>query len=69
MNNQITVTVNGKTITCSKHSVVADVLTQYTLDTNFALAVNNQFVGKENYHLHQLNRGDKIDIFTPIVGG
>lgn len=44
-------------------------LTNIELNTSFALAVNQTFVGKPAYATTWLNENDSVDIMLPIQGG
>ncbi len=37
--------------------------------SGFAVAINHEFVPKQNYGAIKLKAGDKIDIVTPMQGG
>jgi sulfur carrier protein len=37
--------------------------------STFAVAVNGDFVGKEEYDTTLLNNGDSLDVLQPIQGG
>jgi len=41
---------------------------EYT-ESNFAAAVNQQFVPRSHYHKTVLNDGDHIDVIAPMQGG
>ena len=36
---------------------------------SFALALNGDFIGKDDYAITELQNNDSIDILFPIVGG
>lgn len=36
---------------------------------SFALALNGDFIGKDDYAITELKNNDSIDILFPIVGG
>lgn len=44
-------------------------LPEKQLQQSFALALNGNFVGKEDYANTDLKNNDSIDILFPIVGG
>lgn len=37
--------------------------------STFAVALNGDFVGKEDYQKTMLNNGDSLDVLQPIQGG
>lgn len=37
--------------------------------TNFAVAVNEQFISKARYIAFELHDGDKVELVTPMQGG
>jgi len=41
----------------------------YKLDSAFACAINNIFVPRQQWPERALQKGDRIDIVTPITGG
>ena len=66
--------INGTALTLdTEQVVVADALSlfrqQSSLPALFALALNGNFVGQQQYASTLLNAGDSIDIFSPIQGG
>ncbi len=66
---RITIILNGKATNYPKNTSIAEALIAYPLPNNFALAVNDNFVAKSEYRHYLLKTGDKLDIFSPIVGG
>lgn len=66
----ITITLNDQTL-----SVAADTSLQKLLESKqllcdySAVAINRQFVSRENYHARQLQAGDVIDVVAPMQGG
>jgi len=68
--------INGKQVTIqntdSQHvvsQVLTEFLSEYQQQTTFAVALNSDFVGKENYDQTPLKDGDIIDVLFPIQGG
>lgn len=66
----ITITINGETERCAPPENL-QVWLQYrkTLPKYFAVAVNGQFVAKENYHQQAIEHGCEIEILIPMQGG
>lgn len=59
--------------TTSKQSyidkVLAKVLPVNKQQQSFALALNGEFIGREDYQYTAVNENDSIDVLFPIVGG
>jgi len=49
--------------------VLAKALPKGQLEQSFALALNGEFVGREDYPNTAVNGRDRIDLLFPIVGG
>ncbi len=49
--------------------VLAKTLPKSQLEQSFALALNGEFVGREDYVKTTVNNRDSIDLLFPIVGG
>ncbi|NQZ09961.1 MAG: sulfur carrier protein ThiS [Algicola sp.] len=45
------------------------VITQFGAGGQFAVALNGQFVSKQNYPQTMVSADDKIEILSPIQGG
>lgn len=66
----IEVFINGQAQKLSKNSSVEDAINQWqTQSTQFAVALNQQFVPKPSRASQQLENGDQLEIVTPIQGG
>ncbi len=66
--------INGTVYTLSDENPVniADALVLYfnnAPQSTFAVALNSDFVGKDDYLLTLLAHGDSLDILQPIQGG
>ena len=67
--------INGATLELDgkENKVVALALSQYLNDIqkkmSFAVAINGDFIAKENYATTTLNNNDSLDVLFPIVGG
>ncbi len=66
--------INGQTIVVDhQHATVWQALQQYLTkeqqQQSFAIALNGDFVSKNNYQSTALKTGDAIDILFPIQGG
>jgi len=63
--------INGQShqvaISCTVEQALT--LANIELNTSFALAVNQTFVGKPAYATTWLNENDSVDIMLPIQGG
>ncbi len=67
--------INGATLNLdgNETKVVALALSQYLNDIqkkmSFAVAINGDFLAKEDYVTTALNNNDSLDVLFPIVGG
>jgi len=50
-------------------TALAVFLTGEQQQQSFAVALNGDFVGKEDYQETSINQGDSIDVLFPIQGG
>ncbi len=69
-NETITVTVNGESVTCSRHTPVAEVITQ--LDYNpqlVAIEYNGEILHRQHWSNTLVNQGDQLEIVTIVGGG
>ena len=44
-------------------------LSETQQDATFAVALNSEFVGRDEYQTTTINQGDSIDVLFPIQGG
>ncbi|KGJ99348.1 sulfur carrier protein ThiS [Thalassotalea sp. ND16A] len=71
----INIFINGESIslTDSSNNTLTDALTIYqqqnTALSNFALALNGEFISRADHPNTALKPNDSIDIFAPIQGG
>lgn len=69
----IEVLINGQAQEVAEGSnieqIVEQIVEQFAGSGPFAVALNGQFVGKENYAKTAVTKADKIDILSPIQGG
>lgn len=63
------VSLNGNIIELADKATLIDLLQQNPMTEPFAIAVNTNFVAKENYAKFELKTGDLIDIVQAVVGG
>ncbi|NQZ79807.1 MAG: sulfur carrier protein ThiS [Colwellia sp.] len=66
--------INGQNQTINaEQTTLAAALSLFLNDrqikSSFAVAVNGDFIGKDNYHNTALQANDSIDVLFPIVGG
>ncbi|MGJ8692507.1 MAG: sulfur carrier protein ThiS [Thalassotalea sp.] len=67
--------INGNTysLTATNSNTVASALelflTEQQTQLSFAVALNGQFVSKQNYGETSIKPNDALDILFPIVGG
>ena len=68
--------INGNTVELAKNAasvniqmVLENSLPESQQQQSFALAVNGDFIGKDDYAITELKNNDSIDILFPIVGG
>lgn len=62
-------TVNNQPIDIGDNSTLSCVITQFGAAGQFAVALNGQFVSKQNYQQTPVSADDKIEILSPIQGG
>lgn len=60
--------VNGQVVDFDGKTV-ADLVCQQKCVAPFAVAVNTEFVAKNQYESTVLNENDQVDIVRPVVGG
>ncbi|MCJ8270929.1 MAG: sulfur carrier protein ThiS [Psychrosphaera sp.] len=62
-------TVNNQPVDIGDNSTLLCVITQFGAGGQFAVALNGQFVSKQNYRQTPVSADDKIEILSPIQGG
>lgn len=61
--------LNGNATQTSAQTL-ADLLSEMNMDNeSFAIAINQQFVPKENYAHQIIDHGDTIEVLSPMQGG
>lgn len=65
----IEILVNGQARKVAMDESIEHLIAQYAGGGPIAVALNGQFVGKENYAKTTVVANDKIDILSPIQGG
>ena len=65
----IEVFINDKAQQVAKGVSIEQLVSQFAGAGPFAVALNGEFVGKENYDKTAVSDKDKIDILSPIQGG
>jgi len=66
--------INGESVSllvseANVQQALEDFLSEDQQQTSFAVALNQEFVGKSQYQTTAVNKGDSIDILFPIQGG
>ena len=73
--------INGKSFTldftgskpetdgCFIAQALTQFLNEYQQQTTFAVALNSDFVGRDDYAQTPIKEGDSIDVLFPIQGG
>ncbi|WNC70606.1 sulfur carrier protein ThiS [Thalassotalea psychrophila] len=68
--------INGQSFPLTKNgNTLEQAINQYmdsqnkSLDLSFAVALNGNFISKDDYAQTKLNDGDSIDVLFPIQGG
>ena len=66
--------INGKSYALGHetHISVTAALALYFIEpqqSTFAVALNGDFVGKEDYDITRVKNGDSLDVLQPIQGG
>ncbi|BCE01246.1 sulfur carrier protein ThiS [Marinicellulosiphila megalodicopiae] len=68
--NNINISVNGEQKTVEKNKNLSEILTFLNIEKRMiSIAVNSDFVPREQYKELIINEKDAIDILTPIAGG
>ena len=67
--NGNTVKLTDATAPVNIEAALVQALPEKQLQQSFALALNGDFVGKDDYANTELANNDSIDILFPIVGG
>ncbi|MCP3678815.1 MAG: sulfur carrier protein ThiS [Gammaproteobacteria bacterium] len=66
----ITITLNDQTLTVAANTSLQQLLENRQLLCDYsAVAINRQFIGRDDYRLRQLQAGDIIDVVKPMQGG
>jgi len=66
----INVLLNGESNRLNKPETLDIALTEWDyLDGCYAVAVNETFVPRSQYHQQLINEGDRIDVVSPLEGG
>lgn len=65
----IEILINGQAQEVAMGARIEQLVEQFAGSGPFAVALNGQFVGKENYAKTMVVAADKIDILSPIQGG
>ncbi|WNO11028.1 sulfur carrier protein ThiS [Teredinibacter sp. KSP-S5-2] len=61
--------LNGNATQTSAQTL-ADLLSEINMnDESFAIAINQQFIPKENYANKIIDHGDTIEVLSPMQGG
>lgn len=62
--------INNEPIEARANSPLAEVLAHWpALPSQYAVAVNGQFVPRHQYPSYTLQNGDQIDVVVPVSGG
>ncbi len=65
----IELVVNGQKLHTQAETLIALLKEQGVIDKKYAVAVNESFVARAQYHDCQLSSGDRIELVTPMQGG
>jgi len=67
---KIIISVNGETKNIQKQLTLSSVLNELLIDKRMiSIAVNSDYIAKDQYDSLTINENDLIDILTPIAGG
>lgn len=70
MSNQITLSVNGETRTCSPQSRLPDLLQQLSYNPRLvAVEYNGEILHRQFWQDTQIQEGDRLEIVTIVGGG
>jgi len=68
--NKINISVNGEKQSVKTKLSLTEVLSELNINqTMISIAVNSDFVAKDQYDELTINENDLIDVLTPIAGG
>jgi len=65
----IKVSLNGEALTLDSEISVQEFLKQHDFGGSLGVAINMEFISKDNYETTMIKDGDKIDILAPVCGG
>lgn len=66
----IEVFINGEKIIIDEQKALAAVLAERGFNcARVAVAVNSEFVARNDYETYFLNSSDKLDVVAPVAGG
>ena len=66
----ITISVNNQPHPIAADASLGEFLATYAqADSQFAVAINGEFIAKSQYAQHPLRAGDQLDIVSPVGGG
>ncbi|MCJ8314362.1 MAG: sulfur carrier protein ThiS [Saccharospirillaceae bacterium] len=67
---KINISVNGEPKNINQQLTLSKVLNELSIDKQMiSIAVNSDYVAKDQYDSLTINENDLIDILTPIAGG
>lgn len=70
MSNQITLSVNGETRTCSAEFRLVDLLQQLGFNLRLvAVEYNGEILHRQFWHETQMQESDRLEIVTIVGGG
>jgi len=70
MSNQITLQVNGETLTCKAQSRLPDVLQQLGFNPRLvAVEYNGEILHRQFWSDTQVQEGDRLEVVTIVGGG
>lgn len=63
------ITLNNEQLIIQHDTTLADLLSQNTVDTTFAIAVNLEFIPRSAYADTYLHDNDIVELLIPMQGG
>lgn len=66
----INIQFNGEPFSFNASMTLAELLEQQQpADQLFAVAINQTFVPRSQYHTHRVEEGDSVELIVPMQGG
>ena len=67
--NYMKIIINGKTKTIEHQLSVKQFMDSYSSSLSVAVAINQNFIPRSQYHCTTIEEGDNVEILSPMQGG